>query len=187
MLAGPANQPQPIRPAGAMQQQPLQECVASTLPPWVVTDNHISWYTHRHHLFGSSSARFSANRPHQPIRIRRRGHKRWRAGPTSSPGDRTGETTRIRASRRGWKGRILASIPARPTTRAHATQAPPQLRGYRRGWIKSRSVAPAGWPVPGRASGAPSAASGHARRLPGPPPRVGDRWRHASTLPQKRQ
>jgi hypothetical protein len=91
-------------------------------------DDHRSWYIHRRHPFGSSSACFSAKSAiPKSIRIRRLGHKRQRAGPKSSRGDRPSET-RIRAFRQGWKGRILASIPARPTTWAHATQAPPHLR-----------------------------------------------------------
>ena len=153
-LAGPANQQQPIRPAGAMQRQPLQEYVASSLPPLGVTmDDHLFWYIHRRHPFGSSSACFFSQAGHTKTNPHPApGHKRHRAGPKSSRGDRPSET-RIRAFRQGWKGRILASIPARPTTRAHTTQAPPHLRAPRRGWINSRSVAPAGWPVPGHASG----------------------------------
>jgi hypothetical protein len=86
-------------------------------------DNHISWCTHRRHPFGSSPAHRSAKLPTQPTRIRRLGH--IGSAPGRNPRGAT-EPVRRRATNLGWKGRILASIPARPTTRAHAMQAPPQ-------------------------------------------------------------
>lgn len=91
-------------------------------------DDHASWYVHRRHPFGSRWARFQPTGHAKPIRVRHLGHTRQRAGLKSLRGRQTGETTHIRASRQGWKGRVLASIPSWPTTRAHATQTPPRLR-----------------------------------------------------------
>jgi hypothetical protein len=152
----------------------------------VTMDNHLSWSTHIGVTLSDlarlvfSQAGHTKTNPHPAPRSHRQ-----RAGPKSSRGDRPSET-RIRASRQGWKGRILASIPARPTTRAHTTQAPPHLRAPRRGWINSRSVAPAGWPVPGHASGrrqqrAALLAAYQTSTL------LSNRWRNASTLPRKGQ